>query len=176
MLEHQLIEQCKRQDSAAQKLLYERFAPKMLGVLRRYVPNKADAEDVLLEAFFKIFDNLHKYENLGSFEGWIRRVVVNEALMFLRKNKILTVEANEVYNNIAEDRPFTVEAEMTIQEIMALVDKLPIGYRTVFNLYVMEGMKHQEIADTLGISINTSKSQLILAKEKLRGMMKGNYQ
>ncbi|MFM2267511.1 MAG: hypothetical protein RL757_952, partial [Bacteroidota bacterium] len=157
-----------------QRMLYDRFAPKMLGVLRRYLNHSADAEDVLLEAFFKVFTNIEKYESLGSFEGWIRRIVVNEALMFLRKNRLLTVEANENYHNIAEDRPFTVESQMTVQEILKLVEQLPLGYRTVFNLYVLEGFKHQEIADMLGISINTSKSQLILAKEKLRNMMKKN--
>jgi len=167
--EEELIEACKREDRRAQKALYERFSPVMLGVCRRYVKSAHDAEDVLVEAFFKVLTNLKQYKGKGSFEGWIRRIVVNEALMFLRKrhNFRLTVEISEV------DRPAAASAHQKLiaSDIMQLLDELPTGYRTVFNLYVLEGYKHREIAEMLGISINTSKSQLILAKKKMQRLL-----
>jgi RNA polymerase sigma-70 factor (ECF subfamily) len=112
---------------------------------------------------------MNTFRFTGSFEGWMRRIVVNEALMFLRKNRLLTVEPDALELNTLEmSVPIGVEQQMAVQEILKLLEKLPTGYRTIFNLYVIEGFKHQEIADMLNISINTSKSQLILAKEKLR--------
>lgn len=170
----ELIEKCQQQDRQAQRLLYERFAPKMLGVLRRYVNRREDAEDILLEAFFKVLTNIQNFQYNGSFEGWIRRIVVNEALMFLRKNRLLTVEVDERFHNLPEDTPLSIETHLAVQDIINLLNELPMGYRTIFNLFVIEGFKHIEIAEMLGISINTSKSQLILAKEKLRKLMQLN--
>ncbi len=172
MTEYDIIELCRQQDPKAQKLLYDRYAPKMFGVCRRYVLSREDAEDVLVEGMFKVFDNIHSYQGAGSFEGWIRRIVVNEALMFLRKKRLLTVDADAAdLSTIELSHPLSIEHELAAQDILKLLEKLPTGYRTIFNLYVIEGYKHIEIADMLGISINTSKSQLILAKEKLRKMM-----
>ena len=172
MTEYDIIELCRQQDSKAQKWLYDRYAPKMFGVCRRYVLSREDAEDVLVEGMFKVFDNIQTYQGSGSFEGWIRRIVVNEALMFLRKKRLLTVDTDAAdLNTIELSHPLSIEHELAAQDILKLLEKLPIGYRTIFNLYVIEGYKHIEIADMLGISINTSKSQLILAKEKLRKMM-----
>jgi RNA polymerase sigma-70 factor (ECF subfamily) len=175
LTEKELIARCQQQDRVAQKWLYDRYAAKMFSVCRRYIPRREDAEDVLIEAFFKIFENIHAFRGLGSFEGWMRRIVVNEALMFLRKNKLLTVEPDVAdLNTLEMSVPIGVEQQLAVQDILKLLEKLPTGYRTIFNLYVIEGFKHQEIADMLHISINTSKSQLILAKEKLRKMM-SNY-
>ena len=172
MTEYDIIELCRQQDPKAQKLLYDRYAPKMFGVCRRYVLSREDAEDVLVEGMFKVFDNIHTYQGAGSFEGWIRRIVVNEALMFLRKKRLLTVDTDAAdLNTIELSHPLSIEHELAAQDILKLLEKLPTGYRTIFNLYVIEGYKHIEIADMLGISINTSKSQLILAMEKLRKMM-----
>jgi RNA polymerase sigma factor (sigma-70 family) len=170
LTESELIHRCRQQDARAQKLLYDRFAAKMLGVCRRYLPFREDAEDVLVEAMFKVFDNIEAYSGAGSFEGWIRRIVVNEALMFLRKKKLLTVDAEQIdlANRLDHSEPLSIEHELAAQDIIRLLEKLPTGYRTVFNLFVIEGYKHIEIADMLGISINTSKSQLILAKDRLR--------
>jgi len=169
LTEEELIEACKQQDRRAQQQLYERFAPAMFGVCRRYVKSPEDAEDVLVEAFFKVLTNLQQYKGSGSFEGWIRRIVVNEALMFLRKrhNFRLTVEISEI------DRPAVsrVVNELAANDILRLLEHLPTGYRTVFNLYVLEGYKHREIAEMLGISINTSKSQLILARKKMQHLL-----
>ena len=167
--ENELIQACKRKDRKAQKLLFDRYSAKLLGVCRRYVKSEANAEDVMIEGIFKILTKIDQYHGKGSFEGWMRRVVVNEALMFLRKahNFNMTVELS----NIEVPSQVSIEDELAAEEILNLMDRLPTGYRTVFNLYVIEGYKHREIAEILGISINTSKSQLILAKKRLRKMI-----
>jgi RNA polymerase sigma-70 factor (ECF subfamily) len=173
--EQELIERCKKNDRLAQQALYDRYSPHMWGVCLRYMKNPEDAEDVLVEGFYKIFDKLDSYRGDGSFEGWIRRVLVNEALMALRKknNFAMTVEL-EVNMDVAQES--TIDDELSGQEILLLLDLLPTGYRTVFNLYVLEGFKHREIAEILGISINTSKSQLILAKQRLKEiLLERNY-
>ncbi len=170
LTELELIERCRLLDAKAQRTLYDRFAPKMLGVCRRYFSSREDAEDILVEAMFKVFENINSYSGMGSFEGWIRRIVVNESLMFLRKRKMLLVEPETVdlQNSLTHSEPLNIEHQLAAQDILNLLDRLPIGYRTVFNLYVIEGYKHIEIAELLGISINTSKSQLILAKDRMR--------
>ena len=169
MTESDLIERCQQHDAKAQRFLYEQYAPKMLGVCRRYISSREDAEDVLVEAMFKVFDNIQGFQSAGSFEGWIRRIVVNEALMFLRKKRLLTVETDGAeLNSIEHATPLSIEHELAAKEILQLLERLPTGYRTVFNLFVIEGYKHIEIAEMLNISINTSKSQLILAKERMR--------
>ncbi len=169
MTEKELIAACKKKDRRAQKLLYDRYAPLMMGVCKRYLKQREDAEDVIEEAFFKILTNINQYKGKGSFEGWMRRIVVNEALMFLRKRHNFRMTVELEYTDVKT--PMTIEEELAAQDIINLLDLLPTGYRTVFNLYVIEGYKHREIADILGISINTSKSQLILAKKKIRSML-----
>ena len=174
MTEQQLISACRKEDIQAQKLLYERYSPKMFGVCRRYVRSKEDAEDVLVNAFFKVLTRLHQFKNKGSFEGWIRRIVVNESLMFLRKRHNFNLSIQAEHLDIQTD--MSIENELAAQDIMVLLNQLPDGYRTVFNLFVVEGYKHREIAEQLGISINTSKSQLILAKKRLKSLLeKANY-
>jgi len=170
--EQDLINACRNKDRKAQKLLYDRYSPKMFGVCKRYVKNREDAEDVLIDGFFKVLTHIDTFKGNGSFEGWIRRIVVNQALMFLRKkhNFKMTVEIN----NIEIKSQINVEDELAEQDIMKILEKLPTGYRTIFNLYVVEGFKHREIAEQLGISINTSKSQLILAKKRMRSLLKEN--
>ena len=167
--EQELIQACREEDRRAQKMLYERYSPVMFGVCKRYLKTREDAEDVLVEAFFKVLTNIHQYKGAGSFEGWIRRIVVNESLMFIRRrhNFSMTVEIN----NIDAPAPAKAIGRLAEQEILRLLDQLPTGYRTVFNLYVVEGYKHREIGDMLGISINTSKSQLILARKRMQELL-----
>ena len=167
--EQELIQACKEEDRRAQKMLYDRYSPVMFGVCKRYLKTREDAEDVLVEAFFKVLTNIHQYKGAGSFEGWIRRIVVNESLMFIRRrhNFSMTVEIN----NIDAPAPAKAIGRLAEQEILRLLDQLPTGYRTVFNLYVVEGYKHREIGDMLGISINTSKSQLILARKRMQELL-----
>lgn len=169
MTEAQLIKACKEEDRRAQKLLYDRYSPNMMGVCRRYVKHTEDAEDVIVEAFFKVLTNINQYKGNGSFEGWIRRIVVNQSLMFLRKrhNFSMTVEIS----NVPLSAPANISSELAASDIINLLAQLPTGYRTVFNLYVLEGYKHREIAEILGISINTSKSQLILAKKRMKALL-----
>lgn len=169
--EQTLIQRLKERDPAAQKWLYDRYSPLLFSVCRRYLRSREDAEEALVSGLFKVFSQIESYSGAGSFEGWMRRIVVNEALMMLRKAQNLVFPGDEMQIPDQADR-FSVEADMSAREILELLDQLPNGYRTVFNLYVIEGFKHHEIADMLGISINTSKSQLILAKEKLRNLLK----
>ncbi len=169
MNEAELIADCQAGKKGAQRALYERYAPKMFGVCLRYVKHREDAEDVLSDAFFKVLTNLEQFRGKGSFEGWIRRIVINEALMFLRKRKPfhLGLEAESYELPV----PSRVGDRLAANDILDLLELLPTGYRTIFNLYVIEGYKHREIADLLGISINTSKSQLILARKRMRELL-----
>lgn len=166
-----LLTALRDQDRTAQKQLYERYAPLMFSVCRRYLWSREDAEEALVSGFYKVFSQIDSYNNLGSFEGWMRRIMVNECLMILRRQQPLTFPGDEQPFADTTDS-FNIEADISAREIMELLEQLPPGYRTVFNLYVLEGFKHHEIADALGISINTSKSQLVLAKEKLRNLLK----
>lgn len=169
LTEFQIIQACRQGDRRAQQVLYDRYAPAMFAVCKRYLRRPEDAEDVLLEAFFKIFTNLEQFKFEGSFPGWLRRIVVNEALMFLRRkhnfNELQGLDTLEVSLNSS------VLQELVAQDILNLLELIPVGCRTVFNLYVLEGYRHREIAQMLQISINTSKSQLIAAKKKLRYLL-----
>lgn len=174
LTERELINACKRQDRRAQKLLFERHSPTMMGVVRRYVKRLEEAEDVMLGGFYKVFSKIDMYSGNGSFEGWVRRIMVNESLMHLRKANHLRF-AEEIDHNLGLHEEPTVVDELAAEEILALMDELPDGYRTVFNLFVVEGYKHREIAEELGISINTSKSQLILAKKRMEELLRKRY-
>ncbi|WP_116127377.1 RNA polymerase sigma factor [Lewinella sp. IMCC34183] len=172
MTEQELIAGCRANDRRAQRAVYERYAPLMGAVARRYCRRDSDADDVLVSAFFKVFDKIDTFSEAGSFEGWIRRIVVNEALMQLRKKHALR-RASELSDVNPADYsvPAAAAEYLAERDILDLLDQMPVGYRTVFNLYVVEGYKHREIADKLDISINTSKSQLILAKKRLRELL-----
>ncbi len=168
-LDH-ILDLCKRENSKAQKELYDFYSPILFGICRRYIKNYQDAEDVLIEGFYKIFSKLKQYNGKGSFEGWMKRIVVNESLMFLRKRNVFKFSIEVDNLNLAERA--VAEHRLMYKDLMDVLATLPTGYRTIFNLYEIEGYKHREIAELLGISINTSKSQLILAKNKLRGLLK----
>jgi len=171
--EQELIQRCRNKERRAQKFLYDRYAPKMFGVCRRYVKNYQDAEDVMVEGFYKVLSNIDKFKGTGSFEGWVRRIMVNQALMFLRKNNNFKLSVE--ISNITLLTRAVVEDNLAAKDILDLLNMLPTGYRTIFNMYVIEGYKHREIAEILGISINTSKSQLILAKKRMRELVEKNY-
>ena len=171
MAERNLIEGLKDQDPAVQKRVYDQYAPIMFAVCRRYLNTREDAEEALVSGFYKVFAHIDSFSQAGSFEGWMRRIMVNEALMLLRKARPMVFPGDDV-TLVDESDNFSIEADISAREILALLEELPNGYRAVFNLYVLEGYKHQEIADILGISINTSKSQLILAKRKMQQLLK----
>lgn len=165
-----IIKGCKRQEPTAQKELYNRYKEILFGITRRYIKSLEDAEDVFIEGLYKIYSKIDKYEGKGSFEGWMKRIVINESLMYLRKHKNfkLSVETDNVQIGINPE----IINRLQYNDVVKLLDLLPTGYRTIFNLYVIEGYKHREIAELLNISINTSKSQLILAKKRLREICK----
>lgn len=164
------IQLVKAGNRKAQKELYDHYSPVLFGICRRYLKHTEDTEDVFLSGMFKIFDNIDKYKGEGSFEGWMKRIMINESLMHIRKYKNLNLVVEWTQIDKAE-KPLVLE-KLAADNIKRLIMDLPEGYRTIFNLYVVEGFKHREIADMLGISINTSKSQLILAKKRLREMIK----
>lgn len=164
--ESQLIKRAKRKDRKAQHTLYTKHAPKMLSVCRYYIANISDAEEVMLSGFFKVFTSIDSFKNEGSFEGWIRRIMIRESISFLRKkNPLLAVETMEPYTEVVAN---DVEINAGVEEIQKAIDALPQGYKLVFNLYEIEGYKHQEIANMLNISVSTSKTQLFKAKKTLQ--------
>ena len=162
-----LVEQCRRQDSRAQRMLYERLSSKMLGVCRRYIGDALEAEGVLVNGFLKVFNKINQFSGSGNFEGWVRRIMVNESLLYLRKNKsmYLEVDIDEAHTEPDYGRAAYLFEE---RELIEMIDKLPMGYRTVFNLYAIEGFSHKEISEQLGINENTSKSQLSRARALLK--------
>lgn len=163
--EQNTIEQAILNNRQAQHRLYNKYAPKMLGVCRQYIRDHHVAEDIMITAFFKVFANLKSYENKGSFEGWIRRIMINECISYLRVQKeVKFIDDHEVIVETYND----IESKLSVDDIQSLIDALPNGYKMVFNLYVIEGYKHNEIAQMLNISEGTSKSQLSHAKKMLQ--------
>jgi len=158
-------------DRRMQEELYRRFSPRMYAVCLRYAGNAEEAEDILQEGFIKVFKKLDSFRNEGSFEGWIRRIFVNTAIEHFRRKKYL-LPVTEKEENTIEGKYTSVLDELGAKDIMALVQELSPGYRTVFNMYVVEGYTHKEIADQLGISEGTSKSQLSRAKVILQDMVR----
>lgn len=166
-----LIRGCMESDRRMQEELYRRFSPRMYAVCLRYAGNAEEAEDILQEGFIKVFKKLDSFRNEGSFEGWIRRIFVNTAIEHFRRKKYL-LPVTEKEENTIEGKYTSVLDELGAKDIMALVQELSPGYRTVFNMYVVEGYTHKEIADQLGISEGTSKSQLSRAKVILQEMVR----
>ncbi|TDB63659.1 RNA polymerase sigma factor [Arundinibacter roseus] len=165
--EAQLIKGLREANAKAQRKVYEKYAPKMLGVCLRYVHDEMGAEDVLIEGFMKVFDKIDQFKGEGSFEGWIRRIMVNEALGYLRQQKRIQEDTNlEVAQVVADEN--RADQNLEAEEMIQMIHKLPTGYRTVFNLYAIEGYSHAEIAEMLGISESTSKSQLHRARALLQ--------
>ena len=173
MTQEELIKGCKARDRRAQKALYDQYAPILFAICRRYVKHTEDAEDVLLESLYKIMSRINRYNGKGSFEGWMKRITINEALMFLRKKHNFHLNVEAVAYQLSDPSPDAIDG-LFEQDLLDTLDALPVGYRTIFNLYVIEGYKHREIAQKLDISINTSKSQLIQAKRKLAELIKKN--
>lgn len=165
--ENDLINGSIAGDRRIQEMLYQRFAPKMYAVCLRYSNNSDDAQDLLQEGFIKVFRNLEKFRKEGSFEGWIRRVFVNTAIEHYRR-KINLNTISEKEERTIEDGSWNVLDQMAAKDIIELVQELSPGYRSVFNMYVIEGYSHKEIGDMLEISEGTSKSQLARAKAILQ--------
>lgn len=172
MNEAQLIAGCLNGDRKAQKELYDSFSRKMMGVCLRYVSDRETARDLLQEGFVKIFTSMHSYAGTGSLEGWMRMIFVNGALEYLRKTDILrnSADIGSVNEQLGEDE--NVISKLSAEELMNLIGKLPDGFRTVFNLYAIEGYSHKEIAEMLHITESTSRSQYVRARQWLQEQLK----
>lgn len=150
---------------SAQKKIFVQFSSKMLSVCRQYIKDIHHAEDLMITAFMKVFINLKKFENKGSFEGWIRRIMINECISYIRAKKKISFLEDEYY---VEESINNTDINLIIDDVQQLIDNLPDGCKMVFNLYAIEGFKHKEIADLLNISEGTSKSQLSHARRILQ--------
>lgn len=151
-----------------QEELYRRFSPKMYAVCYRYANNADDAQDLLQEGFIKVFRNLHRFRAEGSFEGWIRRVFVNTSIEHYRRKSVKLNSVSEKEEATIEDSDISALENLAEKDVLRIIQELSPGYKTVFNLYVIEGYSHKEIGDMLSISEGTSKSQLARAKAILQ--------
>ncbi len=167
--EKALIQKASRGDRESQRELYEQLAPKMLGLCQRYVRDLHYAEDVMIEGFVKVFGKLSEFRFEGSFEGWVRRIMVREAIDFLRRRQFVVYDEEKLEDAIP---PQQVSDPFQLQALEQLIEALPEGYRLVFTLYAVEGYKHAEIAELLDISESTSKSQLYKARRQLQEQLK----
>jgi len=166
--QEQIIEGCLKNNRQTQKVLYNMYASKFLGVCMRYAKDRQEAEDILQDGFLKIFGRISQYSGLGSFEGWMKRIIVNTALTNYRQNlkhyykqSIDDINESDIELNIAE-------YDYSLEELLKVIQNLPPGYRMVFNMYAIEGFQHKEIAEMMGVDVTTSKSQYSRAKKLLR--------
>ena len=172
MTDEELVKGCLRKDPACQKLLFERFNRKMMGVCLRYAARSEEADDMLQNGFIRVFEKLDTFRGSGSLEGWVRRIMVNESLSYLRKNKALqmNIDIDDAKYKIPGNSH--VGESMNEKDLLKIIQQLPAGFRTVFNMYAIEGYSHKEIGKQLGISEGTSKSQYSRARMYLQNMLR----
>jgi RNA polymerase sigma factor (sigma-70 family) len=168
--EEELIKGCLKGERRSQKHLYELYSPKMYALCYRYVKDSMQAQDILVTAFMKVFDKISQFKNEGSFEGWIRKIMVNEALSCLRKQRTMYIETELEFADREVDYD-QISDHLEAEDLLKMIAELPAGYRIVFNMYAIDGYSHKEIADHLGISENTSKSQLSRARTYLQRIL-----
>jgi len=171
MTEEAILKGCLQNDPTAQRELYNRYSPKMLSVCYRFAHNREDAEDMLQEGFIKIFSQMHTFGNRGAFEGWIRRIVVHTCINVLKKNKRFTESVDIIHATAVQVREESVPSIVQAKQIVECIRMLPIGYRTVLNLYAIEGYSHREIGTMLDIEESTSRSQYTRAKAMLEDIL-----
>jgi RNA polymerase sigma factor (sigma-70 family) len=171
MMEQTLIAGCLQNDAAAQKELYNHYSSKMLSVCYRFAHNREDAEDMLQEGFIKVFTQMHTFQNKGAFEGWIRRIIVHTCINFLKKHKKFAESVELDYANTINVKEESLPSLMQAKQIVEAIRLLPIGYRTVLNLYAIEGYSHKEIGEMLDIQESTSRSQFTRAKVLLEQVL-----
>ena len=170
MTEFELIQGCIREDRRTQRELFNRYAGKMMTVCLRYARHRMEAEDLLQDSFIKVFDHIKSFEGKGSFEGWIRRIVVNTALKNISRHSFQK-EGIGLENIQESSEDPSVFSHLSEQELLSLISSLPNGYRICFNLYVIEGFSHREIGEMLHIEESTSRSQLVKARNMLQNMV-----
>ena len=171
MTEEQMLAGSIKNNAAAQEELYNRFSPRMLGVCYRFAKNREDAEDMLQEGFIKIFTQLHQYRNEGALEGWIRRIIVHTCINILKKNKKFADCVDIIHASSIHVREDMIPSIMQAKQVVECIRLLPIGYRTVLNLYAVEGYSHREISNMLDIEESTSRSQYTRAKAMLEDIL-----
>lgn len=171
MTEEAILQGCLQKDTAAQRELYNRYSPKMLAVCYRFAHNREDAEDMLQEGFIKVFSQIHTFRNQGVFEGWVRRIIVHTCINVLKKNKKFNESVDLIYANSLQVREETIPSVVQAKQVVECIRMLPIGYRTVLNLYAIEGYSHKEIAMMLDIEESTSRSQYTRAKQMLEDVL-----
>lgn len=171
MTEEAILKGCLSNDAVSQRELYNKYSAKMLAVCYRYAHNREDAEDMLQEGFIKIFLQIHTFENRGAFEGWIRRIIVHTCINILKKNKKFNESVDIIHATGIQVREESVPAIIQAKQVIECIRLLPIGYRTVLNLYAIEGYTHREIAGMLDIEESTSRSQYTRAKAMLEDIL-----
>ena len=171
MTEEAILQGCLRNESTAQKELYNRYSPKMLAVCYRFGHNREDAEDMLQEGFIKVFSQIHTFRNQGAFEGWIRRIIVHTCINNLKKNKKFNESVDLIHANTLQVREESVPSIVQAKQVVECIRLLPLGYRTVLNLYAIEGYSHKEISIMLEIEESTSRSQYTRAKQMLEEIL-----
>ena len=171
MTEEQMLAGSIKNNASAQEAFYNRFSPKMLGVCYRFAKNREDAEDMLQEGFIKIFTQMHQYRNEGALEGWIRRIVVHTCINVLKKNKKFAESVDIIHANSIHVKEDMIPSIMQAKQVVECIRMLPMGYRTVLNLYAIEGYSHKEIAGMLDIEESTSRSQYTRAKAMLEDIL-----
>src|SRR5688572_6329306 len=171
MTEEAILKGCLNNDAAAQRELYNKYCAKMLAVCYRYGHNREDAEDMLQEGFIKVFLQIHTFENRGAFEGWIRRIIVHTCINILKKNKKFNESVDIIYATGIQVREESIPAIIQAKQVVECIRLLPIGYRTVLNLYAVEGYSHREIGVMLDIEESTSRSQYTRAKAMLEDIL-----
>ena len=171
MTEQTILAGCLNNDSVAQRELYNRYSPKMLSVCYRFAQNREDAEDMLQEGFIRVFTQIHSFRNSGSFEGWIRRIIVHTCINFLKKYKKFNESLDLAYVANVQIKEETIPSIMFARQVIECIRLLPAGYRTVLNLYAIDGYSHKEIAGMLDIEESTSRSQYTRAKTMLEAVL-----
>jgi RNA polymerase sigma factor (sigma-70 family) len=171
MTEEAIFQGCLNNNSAAQRELYNKYSPKMLAVCYRFAHKREDAEDMLQEGFIKVFSQIHTFQNKGAFEGWVRRIMVHTCINNLKKNKRFNESVDIAYASSIQVREESVPSIVQAKQVVECIRMLPLGYRTVLNLYAIEGYSHKEIAEMLDIEESTSRSQYTRAKQMLEEIL-----
>lgn len=171
MTEDAILQGCLKNNQAAQKALYEKYSAKMLSVCYRYAHNREDAEDMLQEGFIKVFAQIHTFQNRGAFEGWIRRIMIHTCINNLKKNKRFNESVDLIHATSIQVREESIPSIIQAKQVIECIRILPIGYRTVLNLYAIEGFSHREIGEMLDVEESTSRSQYTRAKAMLEDIL-----
>ncbi|MEO6288366.1 MAG: sigma-70 family RNA polymerase sigma factor [Ginsengibacter sp.] len=174
MTEEQILQGCLENNASTQEVLYNRFSPRMLGVCYRFARNREDAEDMMQEGFIKVFSQIHQFRGQGALEGWIRRIIVHTCINILKKNKKFSDTIDLFHASTLHLNENNIPSLLQAKQVVECIRLLPLGYRTVLNLYAIEGYSHREIASILDIEVSTSRSQYTRAKSMLEDILLKN--